>query len=401
MTNPWLTIIGIGEDGFAALGNPAQQALSQAGLVVGGERHLGLVPPVDGQQRLPWPSPFSQGIDLILSRRGIPTCILASGDPMHYGVGSTLSRHLDAGEMRVLSAPSAFSLAAARLGWALQECVALTVHGRPLELVHPHLHPGAKLLILSEGAHTPRLLAHLLTARRFGGSKMTVLEHMGGGNERCFDGIAADWRHADGADLNVVAVECVGHGGFSVLAGLPDDAFHHDGQITKRDVRAATLARLAPEPGQLLWDVGAGSGSIGIEWMRSHPSCRAIAIEANAERQHGIEHNRQVLGVPELVLVAGRAPNALQGLPAPDAIFVGGGLTSQEVPEICWNALKPGGRMAANAVTLESAALLLELHRRWGGELTQITVANAESLGRFQVWRPAMTVTLWIAYKPL
>ena len=400
MTHQWLTIIGLGEDGFAELGAKAQLAIQNAHIVVGGERHLALIPAIPAQQRLTWPSPFSEGIAMVLAKRGTPICILASGDPMHYGVGATLSRHIPAGEMQVIAAPSAFSLAAARMGWALQDCVPLTVHGRPLELVHPHLHPGARLLILSEGAHTPKLLAHLLTERRFGASAMTVLDHMGGPQECRRDGIAAAWTHPDGADLNVIAVACAGHGGWPTLAGLPDDVFHHDGQLTKRDVRAATLARLAPQPGQLLWDVGAGCGSIGIEWMRSHPTCRAIAVEANAERQANISHNRQALGVPGLTLIPGHAPAALAGLEPPDAIFIGGGLTTPKVPELCWDALKPGGRLVANAVTVESAALLAKLHKDWGGDLTQIAVAQTEPLGRFTVWRPAMTVTLWETVKP-
>ena len=401
MTTEWLTIIGLGEDGFDGLGDAAKDAVRTAKTLVGGERHFRLTPEIPAQERLIWPSPFSDGIALVLERRGSPVVILATGDPMHYGAGATLARHLPADEMRVIASPSAFSLAAARLGWAVQDCVCLTVHGRPLELVHPHLHPGAKLLILSESGHTPKLLARLLTERRFGASRLEVLEHMGGPSERRSSGIAADWRHPDGADLNVIAVECVGHGGLSTLSGLPDDAFLHDGQLTKRDVRAATLARLAPQPGQMLWDVGAGCGSIGIEWMRAHPTCRAVAVEANAERQEIIRHNSRALGVPGLKLVAGSAPDALVGLERPDAVFIGGGLTVPDVPRLCWDALKPGGRLAANAVTLESAALLAALHRDWGGEMTQISVSAAEALGRFQVWRPALPVTVFAAVKPL
>ena len=399
MTTQWLTIIGLGEDGITEIGDTARQAIRDAQTVIGGARHLNLVPEIPGQQRLTWPTPFAEGINMVLSMRGQPVCVLATGDPMYYGVGATLSRHIHPEEMRVLSAPSAFTLAAARLGWALQDCVPLTVHGRSLELVHPHLHPGAQLLILSEGGHTPKLLAHLLTQRRFGTSKLIVLEHMGGTNERRVEGIAASWRHPDCADLNVIAVECAGHGGLSTLAGLPDDAFHHDGQLTKRDVRAVTLARLAPEPGQLLWDVGAGCGSIGIEWMRAHPTCRAIAIEANRDRQALIRQNSTALGVPKLTLIAGSAPAALTGLEEPDAIFIGGGLTIPDTPRLCWDALKPGGRLVANAVTLESAARLTELCRDWGGEMSQIQISHAESLGKFHTWRPALAVTVMVAVK--
>ncbi len=399
MDSVWLTIIGIGEDGHSGLGDEARQALAEASLVVGGERHFELAPPIDDQQREVWPSPFSLGIDMILTKRGHKVCVLATGDPMHYGVGATLSHHVRPEEMRVLPAPSSFSLATSRLGWAVQDCVCLTVHGRPLELVHPHLHPGARLLILSEGGHTPKLLAELLIGRRFGESKMTALEHMGSAKERRLDGTAAAWSHSHCADLNVVAVECVGPAGLTTLAGLPDDAFRHDGQLTKRDVRAATLARLAPEPGQLLWDVGAGCGSISIEWMRSHPKCRAIAVEANAERQALITHNKTALGVPALTLIAGQAPEALRGLEAPDAIFIGGGLTAPNVPKICWEALKPGGRLVLNAVTLESQSLAFQLRQDWGGELCQIAVSHPEALGRFHIWRPAMPVVILTVVK--
>ena len=395
----WLTIIGLGEDGFAEIGVSAQQAILNAKTVMGGARHLDLIPQIPNQERLVWPSPFSDGIAMVLARQGNPVCILATGDPMNYGVGATLARHIPPHEMRVLAAPSAFTLAAARLGWAVQDCVTMTIHGRPIELVHPHLHPGAKLLILSENGQSPPLLADLLTQRQFGPSRMIVLEHMGGPQERVLQSTAQDWTHNDCADLNVIAVECVGSSGLSTLAGLPDDAFDHDGQLTKRDVRAITLARLAPQPGQILWDVGAGCGSISIEWMRSHPTCRAIAIEANEKRQSLIVQNAKALGVPGLKLIAGKAPMALNGLESPDAIFIGGGLTIPKVPQICWDALKPGGRLVANAVTVESVALLHQLQQIWGGELTQIQVSHSEALGRFHVLRAALPVMVWVVVK--
>ena len=399
LTAPWLTIVGLGEDGLDGLGARARQAIAAATIVVGGERHLRLVPEQAGQQRLSWPSPFSKGIDMVLEMRGRPVCILATGDPMHYGVGATLSHRIPLEEMLILPASSAFSLAASRLGWALQDCVCLSVHGRPLELVHPHLHPGAKLLILSDGGHTPKLLAELLTQRHFGASRLAVLEHMGSPSECRQDGSAATWHHPDSADMNVVAIDCAGHGGLCALAGLPESAYLHDGQLTKRDVRAATLARLAPEPGHLLWDVGAGCGSIGIEWMRAHPRCRAVAVEANVDRQALIERNKLALGVPGLIVVAGHAPEALQGLEQPDAIFIGGGLTALDVPKICWEALKPGGRLVVNAVTVESQTLAMALHKTWGGELCQIAVSHPEPLGQFTIWRAALPVVIFTAVK--
>lgn len=394
----WLTVVGIGEDGMDGIGSAAQAAIAAAALLIGGPRHLAMVPDVPDQERLPWPSPFSAAP--VLARRGTPVCVLASGDPMFWGVGATLARLLPAAEMRVLPAPSAASLAAARLGWPLQEVVVLSATGRPLAQVHRHLHPGARLLVLAGGGGDPARLARLLRDGGFGASRLVVLEHLGGPRERRLEGSAADWPDAPCAGLLVIAVECHGAPSWSGLAGLPDAAYRHDGQLTKRDVRAVTLAQLAPLPGELLWDVGAGSGSIGIEWMRSHPSCRAIAIEADASRQALIAHNRDALGVPGLQLVAGSAPAALAGLATPDAVFVGGGLTVEGVLETCWQALRPGGRLVANAVTLQSEALLTAWQARTGGALTRLSVAHAGPLGRFEVWRTAMPVTILAAGKP-
>lgn len=399
----WLTVVGIGEDGWRGLGDEARQAVGEASVLIGGQRHLAMVPPNDEQERLFWPSPFAGSLDMVMARRGTPVCVLASGDPMMFGVGASLSRLVEPGEMRVFPSPSAFSLAAARMGWALQTVALLTVHGRPLELVHPHVYPGAQLLVLSEDGHSPARLAHLLTERGFGDSRITVLEHMGGVAERRVEGQAASWPPERCADLNVVAVSC--RAGdyaqvWSGLAGLPDEAFSHDGQLTKRDVRAVTLARLAPMPGELLWDVGAGCGSIGIEWMRSHPACRAIAIEESAERCGIIHHNRAALGVPGLMVVEGAAPEVLAGLETPDAVFVGGGVTVEGVVEASWKALKPGGRFVANAVTVQSEAFLVTLRERIGGELTRLSVAQAGPLGKFDGWRSAMPVTILSAIKP-
>ncbi|ABC23787.1 bifunctional cobalt-precorrin-7 (C(5))-methyltransferase/cobalt-precorrin-6B (C(15))-methyltransferase [Rhodospirillum rubrum] len=402
----WLTVVGIGEDGLAGLGEGARDAIAKASLLLGGQRHLDLVPVVAGQERQAWPSPFSLAYDLVLARRGTPVCVLASGDPMHYGIGASLAARLEPGEMRVLPAPSSFSLAAARLCWPLQDCQLLTVHGRPLESVRVALYPEARLLILSEDGQTPAALAALLVERGFGESPFIVLEHLGGPTERIRHATARGWLAAESApcaDLNLVAVDCRAEAGaqsWPRLAGLPDSAYRHDGQLTKRAVRAVTLAHLAPLPGQVLWDVGAGCGSIGIEWMRSAPSCRAFAIEADAERADVIAHNRAALGVPGLELVEGRAPAVLEGLPDPDAIFIGGGLTANGVFERCWIALKPGGRLVANAVTLESEARLAHWHGVLGGELTRLSVAHADPVGRFHGWRSAMPVTLYEVVKP-
>nr|WP_247887020.1 precorrin-6y C5,15-methyltransferase (decarboxylating) subunit CbiE [Azospirillum sp. SYSU D00513] len=381
----------------------ARSLIEAAGLLAGGARHLSMVPERVGQERLLWPSPLSDAYPLLLARRGRPTCVLASGDPSWYGIGATLSRLVPAAETLVLPAPSAFSLAAARLGWPLQEATCLTVHGRPLELVIPHLRPGARLLLLSWDGTTPARLAALLRARGFGPSRLTVLEAMGGPREHRVEATADAWTEERTADLNTIALDCAALPGARVLPltpGLPEDWFEQDGQITKREVRAITLSWLAPRPGELLWDVGAGSGSVGIEWMLASPACRAVAIEPREDRAARIPLNAAALGVPGLELVRGKAPDALAGLPAPDAVFIGGGLTAPGLLDACWDALKPGGRLVANAVTLESEAAMVAAHARFGGHLSQISVSRAVPLGGFHGWRPLMPVTLWRTEKP-
>ncbi|WP_144155213.1 precorrin-6y C5,15-methyltransferase (decarboxylating) subunit CbiE [Paraburkholderia sp. BCC1885] len=391
----WLTVVGIGDDGFAGLGRAARRALLDAAIVFGGERHLAMLPARLAARREAWPRPFD--IAPVLAQRNTPVCVLASGDPMLFGVGATLARQVSADEWRVLPAPSSLSLAAARLGWPLQEVTAVSLVGRPLATLNVHVYDGARLFVLSADGTTPAALAALLVSRGFGASRMVVLEHLGGERERRLDGRADAWSGAAVAVLNLVALECRAVEGaprLPLTPGLPDDAFRHDGQLTKRDVRAITLTRLAPSPGELLWDVGAGSGSIGIEWMRTHPACRAIAIEAHAERQRFIEHNRDALGVPALQLVAGRAPEALQGLATPDAIFIGGGVTVPGVLDACWAQLRPGGRLVANAVTLQGEAALAAWRAQHGGTLTRIALAEAQPLGGFDTWRQALPVTL-------
>jgi precorrin-6Y C5,15-methyltransferase (decarboxylating) len=322
---------------------------------------------------------------------------------MLFGVGASLARQVPADELQVLPAPSSVSLAAARMAWPLQEVTVLSLVARPLAALHAQVHHGARLLILSNDGSSPAAIAQLLRERGFGPSRLTVLEHLGGPQERRIDGLAASWDLTDAAALNIVAVDCLAADNAQRLpltVGLPDSAYQHDGQLTKRDVRAITLARLAPKPGELLWDVGAGCGSIAIEWLRSHPSCRAIAIEADEGRQQLIKHNRDALGVPGLQLLAGKAPEALSGLEAPDAIFIGGGVTIPGVLEHCWSQLKAGGRLVANAVTLQSEVTLLAWRAEHGGELTRIQVAQAKPLGDFDTWRSALPITLLELHKP-
>ena len=398
----WLTVIGIGEDGLEGLGGEARRALGAAEVIFGGKRHLAFLPETINARRVAWPSPFSAAEPLLLAERGRPTCVLASGDPMLYGVGATLTRWVQPKEMHVIPAPSSYALAAARLAWPLQEVTLLSVHGRPLEILNAHIFPGARLLILSNDGTSPAAIADLLCRRGFMVSEVTALEHLGGPDEQRHDSLARDWKTARIADLNVVAVTCRAETparSYSPVAGLPDEAYETDGQLTKRDVRAVTLAHLAPLPGQLLWDVGAGSGSIGIERMRSHPSCRCIAIEADAGRQEIIRRNADALGVPGLQLIAGEAPAALHGLEAPDAVFIGGGVTDNGVLQHCWEALRTGGRLVANAVTIESESLLITWRQHIGGSLTRLSVEHAKPLGGFETWRSALPVTILSAVK--
>ncbi|WDM58853.1 precorrin-6y C5,15-methyltransferase (decarboxylating) subunit CbiE [Pseudomonas sp. NEEL19] len=399
---PWLTVVGIGEDGFPGLGKQARRALLGATKIVGSPRQLALLPHCTRAEQLPWPSPFS--LNPVLALRGEPVCVLASGDPMFYGVGASLARLVPAAEMRVLSMPSSCALAAARLGWPVQDLHVLSLVARPLAALNAHLYSGLRLLVLSNDGDSPAAIAALLCERGFGPSRLQVFEHLGGEAERMLVGTAQDWPHTDIAALNLVAIDCQAtpHAPrHHRLAGLPDSAFRHDGQLTKRDVRAMTLARLAPQPGELLWDVGAGCGSIGIEWMRAHPACRALAIEADEGRQGFIEHNRDALGVPGLQLVRGKAPAALHGLEPPDAIFIGGGVTREGVLDLCWASLRPGGRLVANAVTLQSELALAHFRQQHGGELTRVHVAHAQPLGAFDTWRQALPITLLEVQKPV
>ena len=396
----WLSVVGIGEDGLAGLSPIARSLVDQAEVIVGGDRHLAMLPPDDSREKLVWTSPIELSITEILNRRGQPICVLASGDPMCYGIGVTLTRRVAIAEMTIVPAPSAFSLACARLGWALPEVETLSLCGRDLALVAASLYPGAKLLILSEGRKTPAIVAQLLVDRGFGNTKITVLERMGGDHERQIEGKAATWTETDLADLNTIALDCPRSApGLSRLGGLPDSAFHHDGQLTKQEVRAITLAALAPLPGQLLWDVGAGCGSIGIEWMRSHPQCRAIAVEQNPDRLHYLTDNAIALGTPNLKILVGKAPDLLHNLPPPDAIFIGGGLTTENLFETCWQALRSGGRLVTNAVTIESEYRVLQLHSQHGGELMRIAIQRAEPIGKFLGWKPKAAVTQWAVVK--
>ncbi len=364
-------------------------------MVWGGRRHLALAAPLAAETRA-WPSPIHAAYPEILARRGRPTCILATGDPFHYGIGAEIARLVPAGAFRAYPQPSAFSLACARLGWSLPDCACLTLHGRALPRIVPHLQPGARLLVLSWDGTTPGQVAALLAARGFGASRLTVLEAMGGPRERVRAGLAEGFDLAAIDPLNTLAVEVVGRGGLPLAPGLPDALFENDGQLTKAEIRAVTLAALAPRRGEWLWDVGGGAGSVAIEWMLRHPSLQAVAVEARAERAARIARNAAALGVPDLAVVTGRAPAALADLPPPDAVFVGGGVSEPGLIEAVCAALRPGGRCVANAVTLEGEAALLAAFAARGGALRRLSVARADPVGGLHGWRAAMPVTQWV-----
>ena len=395
----WLAVIGIGEEGWRGLSGAARGLIESAELVIGGERHLALLPK-GPRETLTWRSPLSDTLPAIAERHGRRVVVLASGDPLSYGVGALLARHFAPEEMIVLPSLSAFSLAAARLLWPLEDCVTLSLHGRPLEPLRLHLAPGARLLALSNDGGTPGKIAQMLGASGWSPSHLTVFEHLGGPSERRVEATAAEWREERVADLNIVALACEAGSEARPLsrrAGLPDDAFHHDGQLTKRAVRAATLAALAPLPGELLWDIGAGCGSIAIEWLRAERGMKAIAIEHDAAHVAFIAKNAALLGVPDIDILRGAAPAALAGLPAPDAIFIGGSVSDDAIWKQAWQGLKPGGRLVANAVTLAGETALVERHAALGGELTRIAVAQAEN---HRFWRQAMPVTQLVLSKP-
>jgi precorrin-6Y C5,15-methyltransferase (decarboxylating) len=397
----WLSVIGLGEDGIDGVSGAARALIDSAELLVGGERHLAMVPEGDAE-RMAWRQPLVGTLEEIAQRKGKRVVVLASGDPLCYGVAATLARRFPAAEMLVLPQPSAFSLAAARLAWPLEDCVTLSLHARPLETLRLHLVPGARLLALTADGDTPVQVAQLLRAAGWGPSGMTVFAHMGGPRERRIDGTAEQWPLGRVAALNTLAVECwpgPNARPLSRLAGLPDDAFEHDGKLTKRWVRAATLAALAPLPGELLWDIGAGGGSIAIEWLRASRALRAVAIERDAARSAMMARNAASLGVPELRIVQGTAPDALRDLPPPDAVFLGGGVGDPALFDAAWQALKPGGRLVANAITLEAEAQLLARHAALRGELTRLSVSRAEPVGRYHGWRPLMTVTQLVLAK--
>ncbi len=399
---PWLSVVGIGDDGLASLSAPARALLEAGEILVGSARHLEMVPGHSGQ-RLAWRTPLEATLEDLEAWRGRPVVVLASGDPMCFGVGELLARRFPLHELRILPAPSVISLVCARLGWSRVEIEALSLHARPRSALHRHLVPGGRLVVLSHDGETPNQIAALLADRGFDASRIWVFEHLGGSGERCTEAIASAWRPTTFKALNTVAIACATGPGAVIRAsvpGLPDDAFHSDGMLTKREVRAATLARLMPLAGQALWDVGAGSGAVAIEWLRAVRRGRAVAIERDAGRCALIGQNALALGTPELEVRQGRAPACLDELPAPDAVFVGGGVTAAGLLDVCWRALRPGGRLVANVVTLEGERALLAWQADHGGELVRIAITRVDRIGSYHGWRPAMPVTQLAVHKP-
>ena len=396
----WLAILGIGEDGVEGLTPAARALLRGAEIVFGAPRHLALAEPLLRGEARAWPRPLERAFPDLLALRPRAVAVLASGDPYCYGVGAVLARVVPAAETLCLPAPSAFSLACARLGWALAEVTTLSFCGRPVAALIPHLQPGSRVLALSADGATPAAVATLLRARGFGRSRLHILESLGGPQERVRVQ-RTDEDIPDVAPLNLLAIEVAAAPGATVLplaSGLPDRLFEHDGQLTKQEIRAATLAALAPRQGEMLWDVGCGSGAIAIEWLLRHPSMRAVAIEARADRSARAARNAANLGVPRLDIVEGAAPAALAGLPAPDAVFFGGGASTEAIA-MAWAALRIGGRVVANAVTVQTESLLFESHARFGGTLRRIAIERLEPLGTHHAFRPALPVTQWVAEK--
>lgn len=397
-------VVGIGADGWAGLPDASRAAIRGAAVLLGAPRQLSLVPAIPGQDRRTWPSPMLPALPgLFEDLRDRSVAVLASGDPLLSGIGGTLIDLLGTARIRVVPAVSSVSLAAARLGWSAESFDVVTVVGRNPAAVLRSVGPGHRLIVLSSDESTPALVADLLSRAGYGPSVLTVLGDLGSAKEARLDAAAEAFPATTVSRLNLVAVQCLAQASTVLLptvAGLPDDAFENDGQITKRDARAAALARLAPVPGHLLWDVGAGAGSVGIEWARADPRCRAIAIERVAARAERIGRNSDRLGVPGLTVKVGAAPDALVGLDAPDAVFVGGGATTPGVLNTCWEAVVSGGRMVVHGVTLETESVLSRWHGQLGGELVRLSVERVERIGSFRGWTPARPIVQWSIVKP-
>ena len=397
----WLDIVGLGEGGAAAIAPAVAALLASAKIVIGPERLLSLAP--TQAQRIPWQAPLDAMLAQLDALRGTPAVLLATGDPMWFGIGATLAKRFGPDEFVVHTQPSAFQLAAARLRWPLQHVATISLHGRAVEMIHPHLAPGNRILALTSDRTTAVAVADILVDRGYGASIVTTLEHLGGPAETITSADAENFDVPTLGDFYVLAIDCVADAAAPVLpsvAGLPDEVFISDGQLTKREVRAPTIAKLAPYPGALLWDVGAGCGSVAIEWMRAARDTKAVAFERDGERLAMIALNAAALGTPTLGIVAGPVPATLADQPLPDAVFLGGDVSNEDLFEACWTALRPGGRLVANAVTLDGEQALYLRQERYGGDIVRIDVAVLDTIGDHRVLRPRMAVTQWAAIKP-
>ena len=392
-------MVGLTARGWSDVPERLRTTIQDADILLGSARHFDLIPSVSSQQRLPWPSPLREGLPRLLSEvAGRRVVALASGDPLLAGIGDTLVEMLGADAVRIHPAVSSAALARARMGWSEESTRMVRLRGGDLDIVRRDLFPGRRLIILSRDADSPAEVAQLLTDAGYGDSVITVLGDLDTEAESRIDMSARNFSGRAPA-LNVVCVACAGTArAASLTPGLPDDVFDHDGQLTKRDLRASALARLMPRPGDVLWDVGAGAGSIAIEWLRAHPACRAIAIERDLDRAKRIRENAGALGVPGLEVLHGEAPGVLASLPRPHAAFVGGGGTSETI-EQAWLALRPGGRLVVHAVTQETEMIVIDCWRRHGGELSRLSIEHLEPIGRYHGWRPARAVVQWSAIK--
>ena len=391
---PWLTLLGWGESGTAGLTAASREQLERAEIVFGARRHLRLLPPLNADIR-EWPVPFADGIPPLLNERGRRVVMLVSGDPFWFGAGTSVARHLEASEWAAVPSPSTFSLAAARLGWPLERCTCLGLHAKPLTRIRPYLQSGRRLLVLLRDGAAVAELAALVKIFGFADSQLNVLEALGGEDERIRTLRMDDTLPDDIAHPVAVGIDVAGNGpALPLTPGLADSFFEHEGQITKQAVRSLTLCALAPRPGERLWDIGTGSGSIAIEWLLAHPDNQAIGFEQHPERAARARRNAENLGVDWLEVNEGRAPEVFENAPLPDAVFIGGGL-SQALLDALWQRLPVGVRVVANAVTLESEALLAHWQQQAGGDLLRLELAHASPMGTRRGWKASYPIVQW------
>ncbi|MFQ3361058.1 MAG: precorrin-6y C5,15-methyltransferase (decarboxylating) subunit CbiE [Alphaproteobacteria bacterium] len=402
--NPWLTIIGIGDNGLEGLSEKSISKINNAEYVFGGERHLSFIPD-NGIKKILWKNPIKNSVDHIMSLKPRPVCVLSSGNPLWHGIGSTLLKYISIDEMLIYPSPSVFSLACAKIGWDSNDVEAVSLHTNPVSFIEKYLQPSVKLFLLTRDSKTPIEVADYLNKRGFNKSKFIIFENLGGVNENITRTTVESFGLKDISRLNVICIECIADTDanyYSCIPGLPNEIFNNDGQITKREIRAATIAKLTPFKDDLLWDIGAGSGSVSIEWMRSSKNLKAIAIECDSHRVEFLKKNAIELGVPNLEIIQGRAPDILAGLKKPNAIFIGGGLSGDNgiaIIEKSINSLLPNGRLVINAVTIETEILLINNYKKYGGDLTRIAVSKIKKVGSSNAWDDYMPVVQWSYHK--